>query len=70
MPMASNKLDNFKELVLKQKFVIVLLKGDALKRVNNAGMHMVHMIWGEARMPKELRLRWNRRKSHVLLRLS
>jgi hypothetical protein len=44
MPMASNKLDNFKELVLKQRFVIILLKGDALKRVNNAGMHMVHMI--------------------------
>ena len=44
MPMASNKLDNFKELVLKQRFVIVLLKEDALKRDNNAGMHMVHMI--------------------------
>ena len=44
MPMASNKLDNSKELVLKQRFVIVLLKEDALKRVSNAGMHMVHMI--------------------------
>lgn len=69
MPMASNRKDNFKELVLRLKFVIVSPREGALKRLGNVGLLMALMIWGVAKMPKGNKWKCRRRRSHALLRL-